>query len=65
MCKTFQSDAGASDETGMMLSTLAQRELEAAVGHMDKMMHSGDEADAFGHFIMMLTALKALRTELF
>jgi len=63
MCNMFQRDAGES--TGpMTLSTLAQRELGAAMRHMDRMLDASDEAEAFGHLLMMLAALRAFRLEL-
>jgi hypothetical protein len=63
MCNVFQCNAGESDGSGKVLSTLARRELDAALRHMDRML-SGDDAEAFGHFLMMLAALRAVRHEL-
>lgn len=64
MCDMFQCNVGESDEMRMMLTTLARRELEAAWGHMDRMLQGGDETEAFGHLVMMLEALRAVRREL-
>lgn len=63
MCKCSPSDVVESHGPGIMLSTLARCELGAAMRHMDGMLNSDDQADALGHFLMMLAALRALRME--